>query len=157
MWPLASFRTGPDRGGGIARAPTFGLHFVYRGPSGWGPSIGFSQHRFDCAADGCIGDEYVATTWDLGMQRTLGLYGWTRAGLLFGRVERDFAARAGTDRVASLLGLGVEGGVGLRIPVKGRLALTPGVRYGWLNAQFRDDGVARMRWAAGDMGIALGF
>src|SRR5262245_63878422 len=73
--PVRSFRTGPDVGGDIEPAPTFGLHFVYRAPSGWGPYIGFSQHRFDCGADDCPGAEYVATMWDTGMQRTVGRNG----------------------------------------------------------------------------------
>ena len=155
--PLGGFRTGPVSGGAVARASTFGVHFVYRGPSGWGPYVGFTQHRYDCTADGCPGSRYVATSWDLGMQRTLGPYGWTRAGLLFGRMEKDLGGPAGTTRVASLLGLGAEAGVGLRIPVRGRLALTPGARVGWLNNQFREGGVARQRWAAADLGVALGF
>ena len=61
---------------------------VYRGPSGWGPVVGFSQHRFDCAKDGCPADEYVATTWDLAVQRMLGGHGWARLGAVFGRLER---------------------------------------------------------------------
>src|SRR5690606_8756239 len=93
--PVASFRTGPDRGGEIGRAPTFGAHFVYRGPSGWGPYVGFSQHRFDCAADGCPGDEWVATTWDLGMQRVLGRYAWVRGGGVMGRLGRRRAGGGG--------------------------------------------------------------
>ena len=155
--PLGAFRTGPEAGGEIARAATFGVHFVYRGPSGWGPYIGFTQHRYDCTADGCPGSEYVATSWDLGMQRTLGPHGWVRAGMLFGRMEKELVDPVNPRRVASLLGLGAEAGVGLRIPVRGRLALTPGARVGWLNNQFREGGVARQRWAAADFGVALGF
>src|SRR5687768_3125851 len=134
--PLGGFRTGPESGGRIARAGTFGAHFVYRGPSGWGPYIGFTQHRYDCTADDCPGREYVATSWDLGMQRTLGPWAWARAGLLFGRMEKELADPVDPRRVASLLGLGAEAGVGLRVPVRGRLALTPGARVGWLNNQF---------------------
>ena len=160
--PVSSFRTGPDQGGEIVRAPTFGLHFVYRSSAGWGPYAGFSQHRFDCADDGCPGAEYVATTWDFGAQRTLGLHGWIRAGVLFGRLEREFAgagAPPGEGGVAgvSSLSLGAEGGAGVRVPLRGRLALTPGLRYGWLNTRFRDDGLMRMRWVAADLGLAIAF
>jgi hypothetical protein len=162
--PVSSFRTGPDQGGEIVRAPTFGLHFVYRSSAGWGPYAGFSQHRFDCADDGCPGAEYVATTWDLGVQRTLGAYGWIRVGVVFGRLEREFAvagvpaadAEVGVPGVSSL-SLGAEGGAGARVPLRGRLALTPGVRYGWLNTRFRDDGLVRMRWVAADLGLAIAF
>src|SRR5687768_14055983 len=119
--PVGSFRTGPDRGGAIATAPSFGLHFLYRGPSGWGPYVGFSQHRFDCAADGCPGAQYVATTWDIGAQRTLGGWGWLRAGVLFGRLEQELAT--------SSLSMGAEAGAGLRFPLRGLMALTPGVRF----------------------------
>jgi hypothetical protein len=157
--PILSFRTGPDRGGDIERAPTFGLHFVYRGPSGWGPYIGFSQHRFDCGADGCPGTEYVATMWDTGMQRTLGFNGpaWVRLGVLFGRLEREFAAAAGSVRQTSMLSLGLEAGAGFRVPIRGRLSLTPGARYDWLNTKFRDGPLVHMRWVTADVGLALGF
>jgi hypothetical protein len=157
--PTASFRTGPDAGGAIARAPSFGLHFVYRGPSGWGPYVGFSQHRFDCRADGCPAAEYVATSWDLGMQRTLGArnHAWVRLGFVFGRMERDFAAPGGPRRRTSMLSAGPEAGLGFRVPVRGRLSLTPGARWAWLNTQFDDGPLVRMRWLAADLGVALGF
>ena len=161
--PVSSFSSGPDRGGEIGHAPTFGLHFVYRGPSGWGPYVGFSQHRFDCAADGCpVGAstsnrEYVATDWDIGMQRTIGSFGWVRAGVLFGRLERDFAGVDGSLHRTSSLSVGAEGGLGFDLPVKGRVRLTPGIRYGWLNTRFRDDGLVRLRWLAADVGLVLGL
>ena len=161
--PVASFSNGPDRGGEIGRAPTFGLHLVYRGPSGWGPYVGFSQHRFDCAADGCpastgrSAQEYVATNWDVGMQRTLGNFGWVRTGFLFGRLERDFARVEGLLHRTSSLSVGVEGGLGLNVPIKGRVRLTPGIRYSWLNTRFRDDGLVRLRWLAADVGLVLGL
>jgi len=162
--PVSSFRTGPDQGGAIERAPSFGLHFVYRSSGGWGPYVGFSQHRFDCGADGCPGAEYVATLWDVGAQRTLGDYAWLRAGMLFGRMERDFVAGvpdeaggAARRRRTSALGLGAEAGAGLRIPLRGRMAFTPGVRYGWLNTRFRDAGLMEMRWVSADLGLAIAF
>jgi hypothetical protein len=162
--PVSSFRTGLDQGGEIERAPSFGLHFVYRSSAGWGPYIGFSQHRFDCDADGCPGAEYVATLWDFGAQRTLGRNAWLRAGMSFGRLERDFVvgvpdqAGAGVRRSrTSSLGLGAEGGAGLRIPLRGRMALTPGVRFGWLNTRFRDGPLMEMRWVAADLGLAIAF
>jgi hypothetical protein len=157
--PLGSFRTGPDQGGAISGRPSFGLHFVYRGGSGWGPYIGFTQNRFDCAADGCPGAEYVGTTWDLGMQRTIDRAGrlWIRTGALFGRVERDFDSAQGAQRRTSRLSAGLDAGVGVRIPVRGRLALTPGVRYDWLNTRFPDGPLLRMRWLTADLGVALGF
>ncbi len=159
--PVAAFRTGPDAGGEITRAPSFGAHFIYRGPSGWGPYMGFSQHRFDCVADGCPGEKYVATTWDLGMERILAGHAWARAGVLFGRLERDFhGTGADSGRLlhrASSLSLGAEVGIGLRVDLRGRMGLSPGLCYGWLNTRFRDDGLVRMRWVAGDLGIALGF
>ena len=161
--PVASFASGPDQGGEIGRAPTFGLHFVYRGQSGWGPYVGFSQHRFDCAADGCPAGagtsarEYVATSWDIGTQRTVGRWGWVRAGFLFGRLERDFAGPEGPLHRTSSLSLGVEGGLGLNVPIKGRVRLTPGIRYSWLNTRFRDDGFVRMRWFSADVGMVLGL
>jgi hypothetical protein len=162
--PVSSFRTGADQSGEIARAPSFGLHFVYRSSAGWGPYVGFSQHRFDCGADGCPGAEYVATMWDLGAQRVLGDYAWLRAGLLFGRMERDFlvgvpdeAGATARRRRTSSLGLGLEGGAGLRVPIGGRMALTPGVRYGWLNTRFKDAALMEMRWVSADLGLAIVF
>lgn len=161
--PVASFRTGPERGGTIDRGPSFGVHFVYRGPSGWGPYVGFDQQRFDCADDGCPAHEaegareYVATSWDLGMQRTLARFGWLRAGLLFGRLERDVPSGPGVERRVSSLGLGVEGGGGVRVPVRGRVTLTPGLRFGWLNTRFRDGPLLRMRWVTADVGVGFGF
>jgi hypothetical protein len=41
--------------------------------------------------------------------------------------------------------------------VRGRLSLTPGARYGWLNTKFANRPLVRMRWLAADLGIALGF
>jgi hypothetical protein len=157
--PMASFRTGPDTGGRMGRAPSFGLHFVYRAPSAWGPYLGFSQHRFDCRADGCPAAEYVTTSWDFGMQRTLGRRNlvWMRLGFLFGRMERDFDGPGGPRRKVSMLSAGPEAGLGVRVPVRGRLSLTPGVRYAWLNTQFQDGPLVRLRWFAADMGVALGF
>ena len=155
--PVSSFRTGPDQGGDIVRAPTFGLHFVYRSSAGWGPYAGFSQHRFDCADDGCPGAEYVATTWDFGGQRTLGRFGWIRAGVVFGRLEREFALGEGATAGVSSLSMGAEGGAGVRVPLRGRLALTPGARYGWLNTRFRDGALVQMRWVAADLGLAIAF
>jgi len=156
--PVASFRTGPDEGGEIGAAPTFGLHFVYRSSAGWGPYVGFSQHRFDCGGDGCPGDEYVATSWDFGAQRTFGRFGWVRASILFARLEREFAV-GGAPPVegVSSLSAGIEGGAGFRIPLPMRLSLVPGARYGWLNTRFRDDGLVRMRWLAADVGLAFPF
>jgi hypothetical protein len=101
--------------------------------------------------------------WDFGAQRTLENYVWLRAALLFGRTERDFlvgpadGARAGPRRGASSLGLGGEAGAGLRIPLRGRMALTPGARYGWLNTRFPDGGLMEMRWVAADLGLAIAF
>ena len=157
--PVRSFRTGPDVGGDIEPAATFGLHFVYRAPSGWGPYIGFSQHRFDCGADGCPGAEYVATMWDTGMQRTVGRNGpiWVRLGVLFARTEREFVAPGGVERETSMLSLGLEAGGGARVPIRGRLSLTPGVRYDWLNTKFRNGPLLEMRWVTADLGVALGF
>lgn len=157
--PLPSFRasTGDLR---VDRAPSFGLHFVYRGLNGWGADVGFSQHRFDCSPGGCPGDEYVLTTWDLGWQRTLGSSGaiWLRGNFLFGRVERGFQCCEEVDRAqVSRLSAGAEAAAGVRIPIRGRLALTPGGRLGWLNAQFPKGPLLRLRWAVADLGVALGF
>ena len=162
--PLGAFRSGPDTGGKMAGAAEFGLHFVYRGLNGWGAKLGFSQDRFDCTADGCPSGEYVLTSWDIGAQRTFGQNGpvWLRAGLLFGRMERDvfvptFAPPTMTSAIVSELSVGAEGGAGFRIPVRGRLALTPGARYGWLNTKFANRPVVQLRWLAADLGVALGF
>ena len=153
--PVAALRTGPDRGGAIERAPTFGVHLVYRGPSGWGPVVGFSQHRFDCAKDGCPADEYVATTWDLAVQRTLGGHGWARLGAVFGRLERYFPGSSGPLHRTSSLSLGAEAGLGLLVTTRGGVGLSPAVRYGWLNTRFREGGLHRLRWVAADVGLTL--
>ena len=160
--PIGDFRTGPDQGGTLRGAPTFGVHFVYRGPSGWGPYVGFSQHRFGCRRDGCPAGadgarEYVDTNWDLGMQRTLGKYLWLRAGFLFGRLERDFDVAGRPARRVSSLSAGAEGGAGFHFPIQSRIWIGPGVRWGWLNTRFPDHGLVRMRWLAADVGMALGF
>ena len=162
-FPVGSFRTGLDSGGQLARAPTFGLHLLYRGGSGWGPYVGFSQHRFDCAADGCPLDEYVLTSWDVGIRRTVGRHVWLRAGFVAGRAERYLVAGwlAPTEEAAahavSLLSLGAEVGAGLRLGIGGRIGLSPAVRYGWLNTRYREGGRVRMRWLAVGLGVALGF
>jgi hypothetical protein len=165
-FPLGDFRSGSDASLPMERAPALALHFVYRGLTGWGAQLGFSQLRFDCSASGCPDGKDVMTAWDIGAQRTFGAQGpvWLRTGLLFGRLERELAlpgASAGQPsqltREVSLLSLGAEAGGGVRIPIRGRLSLTPGARYGWLNTKFANHPVVRMRWLAADLGIALGF
>lgn len=158
-FPVGPFRTGGNRGGAVEPAPTFGLHFVYRGLNGWGSQLGFSQHRFDCSADGCPRPD-VLTTWDLGAQRTLGASGrvWLRVAGVFGRLERDFAPGSPlAGHRVSRLSVGGEARAGVRIPIRGRLVLTPGGGYGWFNTRFPHGPLVRIRWALADLGVAIGF
>ena len=156
--PLGAFREGL-----ASAAPTFGLHVVYRGGTGWGQYVGFSQHRFGCATGTCPLEEYVLTAWDLGLVRTLGRHAWLRAGLTAGHTERQRApggaSAAGEEEIAQLssLGVGAEVGAGLRLAVAERIGLGPAVRYGRLNTSYPGGGRLEMRWLVVDLGVAIGF
>ena len=163
-YPLGPFRTGSQGGARLERAPTFGLHIVRRGEGGWGQYLGFSQHRFDCAAELCPLEGDVLTAWDAGIVRTLGRHAWLRAGFTTGRAERCRAAGEpqGEEGEASAcalssLGVGAEAGVGLAIGLGGTLGLGPAVRYGWLDTRYPEGGRVRMRWLVVELALSLGF
>ncbi len=163
-YPLGSFRSGAQGGAQLERAPTFGLRIVRWGGGGWGQYLGFSQHRFDCAAELCPLTGHVLTAWDAGVAWTLGRHAWLRAGLTTGRAERCRAAgelqgeegEAGACALSSL-GVGAEAGAGLVLGLGGTIALGPAVRYGWLDTRYPEGGRVRARWLAVELGLSLGF
>ena len=163
-YPLGSFRSGPQGGAQLERAPTFGLHIVRWGEGGWGQYLGFSQHRFNCATEPCPLKGHVLTVWDAGVAWTLGRHAWLRAGLTTGRAERCRAAgepqgeegEAGACALSSL-GVGAEAGAGLALGLGGTIGLGPAVRYGWLDARYPEGERVRMRWVAVELALSLGF
>jgi hypothetical protein len=172
--PAGSFTTGPREGGDIEGAPAFGLHFTLRRNRWLDLHAGFSQLRFGCEADGCVGEgELVSTAWDLGTHIRLrpGPWGpWIRVGLVLGGIELDLPEPAGPPEppeggarthgplhVASDTGVGGELGLGWRIRLADGWGLNPGLRYSFLKSR-ADDGTAfRMRYWVADVGLVLGF
>jgi hypothetical protein len=157
--PVAGFRTGPEQGGRLGWGPSFGLGFALERSDGLHLLLGFSQHRVDCADDGCGGEgEYVSTAWDLGARLDMGSgvsVPWVRLGLTFPRVERN-RPEPFDDDVTSL-GLGAEAGAGVRLGVAGRFHLSPGIRFGLVDADLPSGGTLRMRYLAADVGLVVGF
>lgn len=157
--PVGGFRTGPEQGGELAGGASFGVGFALERSGGLHLTLGFSQHRFDCEADGCAGDGlYVATAWDLGARWDFGsgaVVPWVRAGATVPRVERDRPEPDEAD--VTELGIGAEAGAGARIAVAGRFHLSPGVRFGAADTGLRSGGTLRMRYLVFDVGLVVGF
>jgi hypothetical protein len=157
--PVDGFRRGPERGGTLAPALTFGVQLALERTQGRHLYVGFSQHRVDCTDDGCgRGGRYVATSWDAGVRFDLGpvpWVPWVRLGLTVPKVELDRPAPERGD--VSALGIGVEGGAGLRVAVADPFYLSPGVRFGAADADLPRGGVLRMRYLILDVGVVLGF
>lgn len=157
--PVSGFRTGPESGGDLAPGTSIGVHLALERSGGLHFLLGFSQHRMDCSDDGCAGDgEYVSTAWDLGARLDLGsgrAVPWIRVGVTVPRVERDRPEPLDAD--VSDLGIGAEGGVGLRVSVAGRFHLSPGVRFGAVDLGLPPGGTLRMRYVVADIGLVVGF
>lgn len=157
--PVSGFRTGPEAGGDLAPGASLGVHFALERSGSLHLLFGFSQHRLDCSDDGCAGDgEYVATAWDLGARLDFGsgrAVPWVRVGVTVPRVERDRPEPL--DHEVSDLGIGAEGGVGLRVGVAGRFHLSPGVRFGAADMGLPSGGTLRMRYVVADIGLVVGF
>lgn len=157
--PLGGFRDGFEPGGENGPGGSFGVAFALERAGGWHLYVGFSQHRVDCAADGCIDEgEHVATAWDLGARRDLSsgaTVPWVRAGLTIPRVE--IAGGSGRPDAVTELGIGGEAGAGVRFGVGGRFYLEPAVRLGAVDATIPEGPVFRMRYMVADLGIVIGF
>ena len=167
--PAGSFTTGPVSSGAIDAAPAFGLHFALRQNRWLDVYAGFSQLRFGCEADGCVGPgELVSTAWDLGfhVRPVMGPWGpWFRVGVVFAVLEASLPASSGGDpgvgsapeRFASSSSLGGEAGLGWRIRLADAIGLSPGIRYTQVNSRLDEDRMFRMRYWVADIGLVFGF
>jgi len=122
---------------------------------------GFSQHRLRCEGAGCAGvGAFESTAWKIGT-RVSALSGartpWVRLAVVFDRSEADFLQDGVPARLASDLAVGVDAGVGFSLPVAQRVALSPGVRYEALNANFPGARRVKVRYVVADLGLTLTF
>ena len=137
---------------------SFGVHFVLRSAL-ISYVVGFSEHRFGCDPLECGGAvDFVSTAWDLGLRVNLGRAGivpWLSLGAsaaLYEAHVADGVAPESSDR-----GWGYEAGAGVLLPVGGRFALNPAVRYGRNDADFPSRGGLETRYIIADVGFVLGF
>jgi len=122
---------------------------------------GFSQHRLSCEGAGCAGiGAFESTAWKVGTRVSV-LSGartpWVRLAVVLDRSEADFLEDGVPVRLASDLALGVDAGVGFSLPVARRVALSPGVRYEALNANFPGARRVKIRYVVADLGFILTF
>ncbi len=158
--PLGPFRSGTRPGEGTSAGPSFGVDFALSSAGRRVTYVGFSQHRFGCAAAGCAsGERYVATGVDLGTGVSLLRRGpvipWIRLGAMTTRVEMP--ATTTTQAGVSALGFGGEVGLGLFLRTSRAVSLSPSVRYTAVNSGLPGGGVLRMRYLVADLSLVLGF
>jgi len=157
--PVGSFGS-PGRAAAEA-GPSLSVHFAYQRTRGRAFYAGFSRHRFGCGDGACPPDgEMVSTAWGVGSRLSLRVGGaapWLRLGVLFDRVMGDFGPPGESVRRLSDLSLGGEVGVGVTLPLRGRLSTGPSVRYALLDTRFPEVGILRMRYLVTDLGLTLGF
>jgi hypothetical protein len=55
------------------------------------------------------------------------------------------------------VGVGGEAGIGVRVPLRDGVALSPGVRYALVNSRLDDDTLLRLRYWVADVGLVVGF
>lgn len=159
--PVGAFRAGLTPGGDLEPGTSVALQLVVpRGARGVFYA-GFAQHRLRCAGTGCTGaDDLVSTSWNVGARfhPVVRAWGpWIRLGGVFDRSEADFIEDGARVRRVSNLSVGGEVGAGFVVPVTPRMALSPGVRYTFLNARFPHAGPVRMRQVVADLGVVFGF
>lgn len=146
--------------GAASADASFGVHFVLRsGRISY--VVGFSEHRFGCTQTGC-GEAvaFVSTAWDLGLRlnlRTAGIVPWVSLGTSAALFDARVDPGGGVQREASDRGWGYEAGAGFLIPIGGRFALNPGVRYGRNDVDFVSRGTLETRYVIADVGLVLAF
>jgi len=158
--PLGSFRRGTGPGEGTSAGPSFGVDFALSSDGRRVLYLGFSQHRFGCAAAGCAsGERYVATGVDLGtgvrLLRRGPVIPWIRIGAMTTRVEMP--STSATQVGVSTLGVGGEVGFGLFLRTSRALSLNPSIRYAAVNSGLPGGGVLRMRYLVAGLSLVLGF
>ncbi len=146
--------------GAASADASFGVHFVLRrGLISY--LAGFSEHRFGCTAGQC-GEavDFVSTAWDLGIRvnlRATGIVPWVSVGASAAIFDARVDTGTGVQRESSERGWGFEAGAGVLIPVRGPLALNPGVRYGRSDVDFASRGTLETRYFIADLGLVLAF
>lgn len=159
--PLGGLRSGHAPGEGTRAGPSFDLDFAVSGTGRRTIFLGFSQHRFGCAAAGCAaGKDYVATGIDGGIRVNLLTKGsvlpWVGVGALTTRVEmpRTRDVPAGVSR----LGLGADAGIGVFIGGARSIALNPGVWLRAVNVGLPGErGTLRMRYVVAAVAVVFSF
>ena len=139
---------------------SFGVHFVLGGGL-ISYVVGFSEHRLGCHPVECGGEvDFVSTSWDLGVRLSLrqgGIVPWLSLGSSAALYDARVRAGNAVTQETSARGWGYEAGAGVLVPVGGRFALNPGVRYGKNDADFRSRGGLETRYIIADVGLVLGF
>ena len=146
--------------GSASTDTSFGVHFALR--SGLISYVaGFSEHGFSCTRSRC-GEavDFVSTAWDMGIGvnfRTAGIVPWVSLGVSAALFDAHLGAGNVVAREVSDRGWGYELGAGFLIPVGGRFALNPGVRYGRTDADFASRSILETRYIIADVGLVLAF
>ncbi len=156
--PGEPFRTGPEFGGRIGSGPALSLR---GGATVWGPlglQIGLSQYRNPCETDGCgVGRSWRTRTLDIGVRGDhtyRGVQLWAFGGGIFPWLLRP---KTGGGTVQNRVRIAGEAGFGVRLPVTGRFALAPGLRYTSFNAVFDGVGGSSVRLIVLDLGFHYRF
>ncbi len=158
--PVGSLRSGSAPGEGTSASRSFGVDFALSGSGRRTIYVGFSQHRFGCAAAGCpSGELYVATGLDFGTRVSLLRSGpvnpWIRLGAVTTRVEMP--PTSATPAGVSKLGIGGDVGFGVFLGTSRAIALNPAVRLTAVNTGLPGGGVLRMRYLVADLSIVVAF
>ena len=146
--------------GEASAAASFGVHFVLnRGLISY--VAGFSEHRFGCPQAQCAEVvDFVSTSWDLGVRvnfRRAGIVPWVSLGATAALFDARVETGGGVVSEGSDRGWGYELGAGVLVPVTGRLAINPAVRYGRSDVDFASRGTLETRYIIANVGLVLAF
>jgi opacity protein-like surface antigen len=146
--------------GKASAAASFGVHCVLNdGLTSY--VAGFSEHRFGCTQAQCTeAVDFVSTSWELGVRvnfRRAGIVPWVSLGGSAALFEAHVETGGGVVSEGSDRGWGYEVGAGVRVTVRGPLAINPGVRYGRSDVDFASRGTLETRYIIVDLGLVLAF
>lgn len=166
--PFGDLAEGGEAGTGTDPGPTLAVRFALAS-TGWRTLYaGFSQHRFECRAEGCPPDDlyrdrYVATGFNVGLRivpvRSRRITPWIGIGGITTRVETraPSAIPEDIDREVSDLGFGVEGGVGLSVRLGGSFDWSAAGLASWVDTTLPNGSSLPLRFVSVQTGITLLF
>lgn len=166
--PFGDLAEGAEAGTGTDTGPTLAVRFAFPG-GGWRTLyVGFSQHRFECHAEGCVPDDiyrdrYVATGFNVGLRvvpvRSHRVTPWIGVGAITTHVETRAASviPENIDRGVSDLGFGLEGGAGLSVHLGGSFAWSAAGLASWVDSTLPNGSTLPLRFVSVQTGITLLF